>query len=242
MVVGKITRVANGKRRAASKARTSVARKKSAHRTRSNPAHMLTLGFLNPKRRPQHTMAKAKRKKKYVHRATSNARKRSRARKNPYAVGHRKRSRPRKAPVSHARRKGKRNPSFFGSAATPMKMAEYIAGGLIGVTINRAVLPMLPTSVTSNTFFSTIAAFGLALVEWWAASMISKDFGSAVGFGALMNAGSTALNTFIPQVGSAVGLSGRRGVADFVGARWTIPDTSMLSMSAPGMGAYRPAY
>jgi hypothetical protein len=192
-------------------------------------------------------MAKAKRKyKKSVHRATSNARRSSK--KRATANPHRPRTKPRrysksrKNPVSHARRKGRRNPSFFGAQATPIKMAEYIAGGLIGVTINRAILPMLPASVTSNTFFSTLAAFGIALLEWWAGSMISKDFGSAVGFGALMNAGSTALNTFIPQVGSAVGLSGRRGLRDFVGAPWTVPDTSVNFMTAPGMGAYKPAY
>ena len=242
MVVGKITRVANGKRRAlAPRRRTAVVPKKSAAR---NPAHMLTLGYLNPKRRPQHAMAKTK-KRKYVHRATSNARRHHKAHRS-----HRRRSNPHRTVVirsnkkHHVRHKRHRNPSFFGTQATPMKMATYIAGGLIGVTINRAILPMLPSSVTSNNFFSTLAAFGLALVEWWAGNMISKDFGSAVGFGALMNAGSTALNTFIPQVGSAVSLSGvrRRGTGDFVGAQWTIPDTSVNAMSAPGMGAYRPAY
>jgi len=261
MVVGKITRVANGKRRAnrSPARRTSVARRK---KSAPNPAHMLTLGYLNPKRRP-HTMAKAKRKR-HVSRATSHARRTAKgrfAKSNPHRPRTRKasnapyrkaRRKGRRNPVSHARRKGNRrprpNPSFFGSQATPMKMAEYIAGGLIGVTINRAILPMLPTSVTSNTFFSTLASFAIALAEWWAGNMISKDFGSAVGFGALMNAGSTALNTFIPQVGNTVSLSGyrRRGTGDFVSAPWTIPDTSVNMLSGNPVtgvsGAYPQAY
>lgn len=187
---------------------------------------------------------KAKKRKKTVFRATSKAR--SSNRKRNRAKNHRTRTVIVMPKSNVGRRKGKRNPAFFGSNASPMKLAEYVAGGLIGVTINRVVLPMLPASVTNNNFFSTLAAFGIALAEWWAASMISKDFGSAVGFGALMNAGSTALNTFIPQVGSAVGLSGRRGVSDFVGARWTIPDTSVNMLTGnptTGVsGAYPLAY
>lgn len=187
---------------------------------------------------------KAKKRKKTVFRATSKAR--SSNRKRNRAKNHRSRTVIVMPKSNVGRRKGKRNPAFFGSNASPMKLAEYVAGGLIGVTINRVAQTMLPASVTGNNFFSTLAAFGIALAEWWAASMISKDFGSAVGFGALMNAGSTALNTFIPQVGSAVGLSGRRGVSDFVGARWTIPDTSVNMLTGnptTGVsGAYPLAY
>ena len=141
-------------------------------------------------------------------------------------------------------RRGRRNPAFFGTQATPMKMATYLAGGLIGVTINRAVLPMLPASITGNNFFSVLAAFGLALAEWWVASMVNKDFGSAVGFGALMQAGSTALDTFLPSVGGTIGLSGRRGTGDFVNARFTIPENPILNANPlTGMsGAYPMAY
>lgn len=190
---------------------------------------------------------KAKKKHhKTVFRATSKARRHHKAKANKKHHLARRNTVIVMPKSNVGRHKHKHNPQFFGTHATPMKMATYIAGGLIGVTINRAVLPMLPTSVTSNNFFSTLAAFGIALVEWWVGSMVNKDFGSAVGFGALMNAGSTALNTFIPQVGSAVGLSGRRGVSDFVGARWTIPDTSVNMLTGnptTGVsGAYPLAY
>ncbi len=82
-------------------------------------------------------MAKAKRKKKYVHRATSNARKRSRAKKEPVRGGevtgnaavHAR------APVFASPPAARETQPVFlwECKATLMKMAEYIAGGLIGV-------------------------------------------------------------------------------------------------------------
>jgi hypothetical protein len=80
----------------------------------------------------------------------------------------------------------------------------------------------LPASVTSNNLFATGASFAIAIAQWWLGSMASADLGSAFGFGALLTAANTALNTFIPSVGSVVSLSGR-GTGDFVPAMFTIP-------------------
>lgn len=226
MQVERVRQVANGRRR--------VVRKRAKSR---NPAHMLTLGFLNPSER-RHMPAKQRPRKKghTAHRATSNARRRTRANTH-----HRRRSNPTRVIVmprsnkKHAHRNKKRsNPAFFGTQATPMKLAQYIAGGLIGVTVNRALLPMLPASVTSNNMFATAAAIGLALIEWWAGNFVSKDFGSAVGFGALMNAGSQALNAFIPSVGSMVGLQGYRGVGDLVPSQPGLPFWPSSQLMGPG--------
>jgi hypothetical protein len=115
------------------------------------------------------------------------------------------------------------------------KLGEYIAGGLIGVTINKAVLPMLPSTVTSSNIFASIAAVAIAIAEWWAAGLIDKDFGAAVGFGGLMNAGSQILNAFVPSVGSVVGLSGRRGTGDFVPGLFAVPQNPILDASS-GIG------
>lgn len=124
---------------------------------------------------------------------------------------------------NHRRRNGRRrNPAFFGASVTPVKMAEYVAAGLVGVTINRAIVAALPASITSNNIFATLAAGAIAIAQWWLGSMASHDLGSAFGFGGLMNAANTALNTFIPSVGSVVSLSGR-GTGDFVPATFTIP-------------------
>ncbi len=243
MIVSKVTRVVNPHRRPAK--RRSAARRRS---NAGNPAHMLTLGFLNPKR--SHTVKVARRKKR---RNTRRAVRRSAAPRST----HRRRTRKRNStrivvmrPKSNHRRRRSRNPIFFGSQASMSKMAEYVAGGLIGVAVNKAVLPMLPASLTGSNLMATATAVGVALAEWWVAGMLSKDFGAAVGFGGLMNAGSQALNAFVPQVGSFVSLSGYRGgVGDFVPARFSVPQNPVLDAGTglPTNGAlmhsaYPPAY
>lgn len=191
-------------------------------------------------------MAKKARPKKrgafrQAHRATANARRAKR--KNPQTrvivVGGKQN---RRGKVMNFRPR-KKNPTFFGSNVNAMQIAEYIAGGLIGVTINRAILPMLPAAVTQNNLAATAAAFAIAAAEWWVFSFVSKEFGAAVGFGGFMSAGSQALNTFIPSVGAVVGLSGlrgRRGVADFVPGSFTVPQNPILDansgmVSGPGL-------
>jgi hypothetical protein len=145
-----------------------------------------------------------------------------------------------KGGVTH--RKKSRNPTFFGSNATPIQMGQYVLGGLIGVTVNRVVLPMLPAALTSSNTFATLSAFGLAALEWWAASFISKDFGAAVGFGALMNAATQGLNAFVPSVGTTIGLSGR-GTGEFVPAKFAVPQNPISDAGVAGVGAsMRSAY
>lgn len=112
---------------------------------------------------------------------------------------------------------------FFGSHASPVQVAQYMLGGLLGMGVNTIVLPLLPKPFTNSNLTATLSAFGLAFAEWWAASFIDKNFGAAVGFGALINAGRQGLNSFVPGVGSTFGLSGRRGTGDFVDARFAVP-------------------
>jgi NAD(P)H-hydrate repair Nnr-like enzyme with NAD(P)H-hydrate dehydratase domain len=164
---------------------------------------MLTLAFPNHKRR---SMVRAKKRKNSARRKTSMSRRPHSMKMNKRRNGHRRR----------------KNPSFFGASVTPVKMAEYVGAGLVGVTINRAIVAALPATITSNNIFATGAALAIAVAQWWIGSMMSKDLGSAFGFGGLMNAVSTGLNTFIPSVGSYVSLSGR-GFGDFVPATFTIP-------------------
>ena len=229
MVVERVRSVVNPAKRAKRK-RSVRPRRKSV----VNPAHMLTLGFLNPERRKM--PAKARRKSATRRRATTVAR-----RTNSHRKAHRRRSNPTKIVMISPRRnkgrshrpKSRRNPHFFGQMASPMKLAEYIAGGLIGVTINRALIPMLPASITSNSIFAVGAAVVIALAEWWAFSFVSKDFGSAVGFGGLMNAGSTALNTFLPQVGSPT-VPGLGRLGDLVPSQPGLPFWPSSQNMGPG--------
>jgi hypothetical protein len=207
MIVAKVTRVANGKRRAAR--RSKPAARRTVRRSSSNPAHMLTLAFPNHKRRA--TMATKAKKRNGVRRRKTSVTKR------PHYSAKSTRS-------NHRRRNGRRrrsNPSFFGASVTPVKMAEYVAAGLVGNAVNRAIVAALPASVTSNNVFATGAALAIAVAQWWLGAMASKDLGSAFGFGALMNATSTALNTFIPSVGSY--LSGVGRIGDFVPAQIVLP-------------------
>ncbi len=260
MRIARVTKLRNGRmvRKKRPKSASNSRRKvTTAHRKRSvgNPAHMLTLGFMNPKHKRRAIVAKkAKRKRKSnARRAT---RKSSAARRYTTSNHRRRSTRGRRnaqrivviTPKRNGRRRSSRNPTFFGQSVNAMKMAEYIAGGLIGVAVNKAVLPMLPAALTSNNFAATATAVALAAAEWFLASLVSKDFGSAVGFGALMAAGSVVLNTFIPQVGSTIGLSGR-GWGDFVPGRFVVPQNPVLDaqsgLSSGGgvmHGAYPVAY
>lgn len=258
MIVSRVTRVANPGRRVA-RARP---KKKSERRSTGNPAHLLTLGF-NPKthkRRKTVAVAKARPKNR---KRTSNARRTKSRNRKAYgsavhrAVNHRRRSNRRRnartrvvvmAPRRNHRRKS-RNPSFMGSSVSVTRMAELVAAGLIGVAINQAIQPMLPTSITGTAIGASVAAVVVAVAEWWAGSLIDKDLGAAAGFGGLMYAGSVVLNQFIPSVGSYVSLSGRRGAGDFVPGRFAVPQnpvtdamSGMQSSGGLGQGAYPMAY
>src|SRR5487761_1978084 len=179
MIVGKTTRVAN-------KGGTPAAR--PTHRS-GNPAHMLTLGFINSRKRRAETVpAKAKKKSKgagayHHHRPTA-----STSRNVTHHKGKRNATRVVVIgrPQENRKRPTKRNPTFFGQNITAMKMAEYVAGGLIGVAVNKAALPYLPAALTSSNVAATVSSVILAAVEWWLGTFVSKDFGAAVGFGALM--------------------------------------------------------
>ena len=200
---------------------------------------MLTLGWINPHKRRTAMARKAKKKNSHRARSTST----SVARRSTKRKGNTTRiimMAPKKNKGRRNRRRG--NPVFFGANVTPMQMGQYVLGGLIGVTVNRVVLPMLPAALTASNAFATLSAFGLALLEWWAASLIDKSFGAAVGFGALMNAANVGLNAFIPSVGSTIGLSGR-GTGDFVPARFTVPQNPILDAGTAGNGpSMRSAY
>lgn len=151
-----------------------------------------------------------------------------------------------KAP-NNGRRKKSRNPMFFGTMASPIQIGQYVLSATLGLTVNRVAMPLLPQALIGSNVAATLSAFGLAALEWWAASLIDKNFGAAVGIGALMGAATQGLNSFVPQVGAYIpintGMSGRRGVADFVGARFTVPQNPILDASSPGNGAaMRSAY
>src|SRR5579871_3495451 len=168
MKIGRVTKVVNPKRIARARPR---AKPKAKHRKRvssSNPAHMLTLGWVNPAKR-RNTVAKTAKKRRVAARRRPRAMNASRRRPS-----HRRRSNPgtRVVVVAPRRNKGghrraRKNPHFFGSNVNVVKLAEYVVGGLVGVTVNRIGLTMLPSTLTSGNFGAGIAALALAGAEWW---------------------------------------------------------------------------
>lgn len=172
MIVSKVSRIVG-----------NPARKGSSSGQRSNPAHLITMGFINPNKGA--SMAQKKKKKSGAH---------------------------------HAHRS--RNPfSFFGSSAKPKTVVKAAAGVLVGVGVTRTLVNIVPASFTSSNITHTLTAAALALLEWWGFSMVDPDFGAAVGLGGLAYAGNAALNSFMPQAGQYIGISGvRRGTGDLIKA------------------------
>lgn len=212
--------------------RVNPKRRKSHRRARrtSNPAGLLvTYGpaLANPTRRRK-TVAKRRRK--------SNPRphRRHRRRSNPVRVVYRARRR-----NTHRRRHSvrRRNPIGYGHGA--IATAKAVAAGLVGVTITKTVPGFLPASMTSSPIMrvgvSAVIAWGAGLL---ATKMLGQEVGHAVTFGGFMQAGSVALNAFLPSIGGVIGLQGLTPSNDillpynmFAGRAGNIPQ--------PGM--YRPS-
>ena len=161
-------------------------------------------------------------------------------RRNPKRYARRaKRSNPRRHSVR------RRNPALFGHQVGAVEMAKAIAGGLAGVAITKAVPNMLPAGITSsspimNAVVSAAVAIGAGMIV---KALVKGDptIGDAVMFGGLMQAGSVALNSFLPQVGSVIGLQGLgNGIGDLVAGRFPIPQNPIsagvqMALPAPAM-------
>jgi len=223
MYVGKTTQVVNPYGRASpTKRRSSSA---------GNPAWMLTLGPINPKRR--NSVAKHKKHKKasghhkVSHHGSSNA-------KHHLTTGQLMRL----MGKHHGKKHGKkhhRSGNPFGASSlalgTPTKIATAGFGVLVGVAVNRGVVSMLPAAVTSNNFYAVAASLAVALAQWWGFSMINAEFGAAAGLGGIAETGSVALNTWFPAIGSKVSLG------DFVPGKFAVPQNPVLDAA----GAYSPS-
>lgn len=214
-------------------------RKRTKSSTRSNPAHLITLGLAgvgNPQRRKK----VAKRKK--ARRSVAKVKTVRRRRRTTVAKRHRRRNSTRvvviqarkKGRMNSRRRRGSRNPmEMFGSRSTK-DIAKIIAGGLAGVAVTKAAVPMLPASLTSSNAMRTVSSFVVAFAAGFVGRMVDKEFGSAVMFGGFMQAASTGLNAFVPSIGRQIGLNGGRGVGDFVPGSFTVPQNPVLLTGRQG--------
>jgi hypothetical protein len=172
-------------------------------------------------------MAKHRKRRGKAHRAhVSHAR--NRRRRNTH---HRRRSRNVSARSvmryvrhrGHRRHRRSRNPMATHISLTrPASVVQAAVGVLVGVAATRAIVAALPVNITSSSLYSVVAAAAIAVGIWWLGSMVSPEFGAAAGLGGIAEAGSIALNAFLPQLGSTIGLG------DFVPGRFTVPQNPVL--------------
>ncbi len=220
-------------------------------RRRTNPAHLLTLGLaglVNPRKRRRTKKVAIKRRRRKAtssaprrrrRRVASNPRRHRRRRNTTVVVRtRRRRSRrmnPRRRVVRHHRRS--RNPLFGHSGAATM--GKMVIGGLAGVTICKAVPNMLPASLTSSPIMRTATSVAIAVASGYLAKKFIGDstVSDAIMFGGLMQAGSVALNSFLPSVGATIGLQGLGGgMGDLIAGNYPIPQNPIFPQFNPGYG------
>jgi hypothetical protein len=231
MIAGRVTRVVNP-RKSHPRKRASA---KPNHRKRAgNPAYLMTLGpMINPKR-SSNVAKKKKSKKSYAHRPKPNsyARNRKNAKKRPGLSKSRVMAFAKSHGMKVVGRKGNhrsKNPMASSiSLSRPSGIVQAGVGVLVGVAATKAITAALPAEVTGSPLYSTVAAAAVAVGVWWIGSFINPEFGAAAGLGGIAEAGSIALNAFLPSVGSTLALSGRRGTGDFVPGRYAVPQNPVL--------------
>ena len=122
---------------------------------------------------------------------------------------------------------------MFGQSVGAFEMAKAIAGGLAGVAITKAVPNMLPAGIGGTPIMNTIISVAVAVAAGMAVKALVKGdpiLGDAVLFGGLMQAGSVALNSFLPSVGGVIGLQGLgNGIGDIVAGRFPIPQNPIMA-------------
>lgn len=232
--------------------------KRRRRRRSSNPAHMITLGLLNPstgrKRRKKSSMAKTRKRRTRRARASNPRRRRSRKnsvrvivrRSRRAAANPRRRRRRASNPRRHhsrGRRRSSRNPMIFGQSVSVLQAAKVVAAGLAGVWATQLIVGMLPTNLLPSTpVTGALMAAGVAIALGTVAAMVLKSdpmVGYAIGFGGLMSAGSTLANS----VGlSQFGLHGLGRIGDIVPGRFPVPQNPIMAgnqmmLPAPSMPA-----
>ena len=254
-------------RRRGTKVNPSGRRKRHLRRTvrrKRNPVLIeLGAGALNPKRRKNVAKSRKRRKsnprRRHATAVRVHRRKRvHRRRRNPMpsfakAYGYRRRTsnrRRRRNPVSrrrHHRRTSRRNPAIFGRSGGK-DLLMMVGGGLVGVAATKYLPTLLPTSITSGLgggplMSVIITGAGAFAAGWLAKKFLGTEFGDAVLFGGLMQAGSAALNAFAPP--SISGKLALSGVGDIVPGWYSVPQNPVTSRapipitSGNGMGNLR---
>jgi hypothetical protein len=235
--------VKHRKRNTAPRASNPVRRRK---RRASNPAHMITLGLVNPSPRRAKTTRRKKanmatKTKRRTRRAASNPRRRRRnsvrvivrrSRRRAVAANPRRRRRssyranPRRR-HHHRARRSSRNPVIFGRSVGIVEAAKVIAAGLGGVYLTSIGVGMLPANLLPSTpVTGALVSAGVAIGLGMVAGMIFKSdpmIGYAIGFGGLMQAGGVLAKQF------GYNQFGLRGLGDLVPGRFPVPQNPIMA-------------
>ena len=142
------------------------------------------------------------------------------------------RRRRRRNPVSRRRvTRRRRNPSLFGLNVGGNQMAQAVLGGLLGVAAAKFIPSVIPINLGGGNVVRTLISGISAFVAGWAGQkFVGKPFGDAVLFGGLMQAGSVALNAFLPMIGERIALSGMGELVNTAG--FVVPSNPVM---APAM-------
>ncbi len=249
-----------------------VARKVSApkrvnrkRRTRrSNPALVVTLGAMNPRRTKRRNKPVAATRKNRRRRRVNATRTNRRRRRNPVArrtnrrrrrnatrivvVSPKANRRRRRNPSRvnrrrvHHRRRNPMNTSLFGAPLFGKSSLELLGGGLVGVAAAKFIPTLLPASITGGIGGSnigrTIMTGIAAVVGGWAGSKVSPQFGQGMLFGGMMQTLSVALNAFLPTVYGQLGPYSQLG--DLMPGGFSVPQNP-LRLPPPPPAALPPA-
>lgn len=246
------------------KRKRTIARAGSSRR-KVNPAHVLTLGILNPNsperskrkttkgknksmatKKQLAALRKARAAKKRSSHSTRNPRRHRRA--VMHASNPRRRASKRRnstkiyvLPRKHNRRHNgrRRNPDVFGLKG--MQAGKAILAGLVGVYATKTITPMVATAVPqvgSSPIFSAILS---AVIAWGGGALITKwdkTIGEGFMFGGFMQAGSQLLNLVVPS--NPISLSGLGDWVSISPTGFPVPSNDIMRAMLARQGAALP--
>jgi len=108
-----------------------------------------------------------------------------------------------------------------------------VVGGLVGVTAAKLIPTYLPAQFLGTPVMRIVATGASAWVASMAIGKLRPAMADAVFFGGLMQTFSVLLNTFLPSIGGQIGLSGYRGMGDFVPGSFAVPQNPIVFPPPP---------
>ncbi len=223
-----------------------------------NPALVVTLGSMNPRKRRNKPVAATKRRRRAPARATNVRHHRRRvAASNPRrhrrrtpAVNRRRHTNRRRAVVHHHRRRSpvmnrrhrhsnprkvyvinrRRNPSLFGSSLTSKEGLKLIGGGFVGLIGAKFLPTLIPISMAGSFMSSNIGRVVVTGIAGYATALVAgKIGGERFGDAALFGAIIQTASVALNAFLPSIYSSLGIGLGDFVPGRFSVPQNPLLS-------------